>query len=164
MWTINQAYIDGKFVTVSGKETIEIFNPATEQLIGTVTLASRADARAAIAAATRAQSMLAKTSKAERIEMLNRLESTFDVRILFAAPKKIAKSNTYVVPGSRTRFRWCYESLGFGSSFSLSAIRQSSATDAAFIFRIMLLRWTFTVVSVMPISPAICLFNRPSTT
>ena len=27
MWTINQAYIDGKFVTVSGKETIEIFNP-----------------------------------------------------------------------------------------------------------------------------------------
>jgi hypothetical protein len=32
------------------------------------------------------------------------------------------------------------------------------------IFRIMLLRWTFTVVSVMPISPAICLFNRPSTT
>ena len=75
MWTINQAYIDGKFVTVSGKETIEIFNPATEQLIGTVTLASRADARAAIAAAKRAQSMLAKTSKAERIEMLKRLES-----------------------------------------------------------------------------------------
>ena len=41
MWTINQAYIDGKFVTVSGKETIEIFNPATEQLIGTVKKSGR---------------------------------------------------------------------------------------------------------------------------
>jgi hypothetical protein len=34
-----------------------------------------------------------------------------------------------------------------GSSFSLSTIRQSSATDSALIFRIMLLRWTFTVPS-----------------
>ena len=55
-----------------------------------------------------------------------------------------------------------YDRLEFsGSSFSLSTIRQSSATDSALIFRIMLLRWTFTVVSVMPISPAICLFRRP---
>lgn len=58
-----------------------------------------------------------------------------------------------------------HERLEFsGSSLNLSTIRQSSATDAALSFRIMLLRWTFTVVSVMPISPAICLFSRPSTT
>jgi len=58
-----------------------------------------------------------------------------------------------------------HERLGFsGNSFSLATIRQSSATDSAFNFRVMLLRWTFTVVSVIPISPAICLFSRPSTT
>lgn len=51
-----------------------------------------------------------------------------------------------------------------GSSFSLSTIRQSSASDAALTFRIMLLRCTFTVVSVMPISKAICLFSLPSAT
>ena len=48
--------------------------------------------------------------------------------------------------------------------FSWSTIRQSSAIDSAPIFRIMLLRWTLTVVSVMPMSPAICLFSRPSAT
>jgi len=58
-----------------------------------------------------------------------------------------------------------YEGLEFsGRSFSLSTIRQSSATDPALSLCIMLLRWTFTVVSVTPISPAICLFSRPSTT
>jgi len=59
-----------------------------------------------------------------------------------------------------------YESLSefSGISFSLSTIRQSSGSDVALIFRIMLLRCTFTVVSVMPISPAICLFSRPAAT
>jgi hypothetical protein len=55
-------------------------------------------------------------------------------------------------------------SLFSGSNFSLSTIRNSSASDDALIFRIMLLRCTFTVVSVMPISPAICLFSRPFAT
>ena len=41
-----------------------------------------------------------------------------------------------------------------GTRFSLSAIRPSSAIEAAFILCIKLLRWTFTVVSLMPRSPA----------
>ena len=40
-------------------------------------------------------------------------------------------------------------------------MRPSSAIDAAFIFCIKLLRWTFTVVSLMPRSAAICLLRRP---
>ena len=110
MWTINQAYIDGKFVTVSGEETIEIFNPATEQLIGTVTLASRADARAAIAAAKRAQSMLAKTSKAERIEMLKRLESAVLKR---TQQIQDATVEEYGAPLSRARWISQYASQSF---------------------------------------------------
>src|SRR4029079_17409035 len=44
---------------------------------------------------------------------------------------------------------------------TLSAIRTSSASDLARIFCITLPRWTFTVIKLMPISPAICLFMRP---
>src|SRR6266850_1401327 len=70
-------------------------------------------------------------------------------------------------PASRAQFAQpaTYECSDFsGSSFNLSAIRQSSGSDVALIFRIKLLRCTFTVVSVMPKSPAICLFSRPATT
>jgi len=47
---------------------------------------------------------------------------------------------------------------------SFSAIRPSSGSERASIFRIALLRWTFTVASAMPISPAICLLSRPRAT
>jgi aldehyde dehydrogenase (NAD+) len=75
MWNINQAYIGGAFVPVQGTEQLEIGNPATEQAIGTVTLASREDAKRAIAAANLAQPSLARSTKAERIEMLRQLEA-----------------------------------------------------------------------------------------
>jgi integrase len=68
-------------------------------------------------------------------------------------------------PGTVVALSRAYERSEFsGSIFSLSTIRHSSASEPALTFRIMLLRWTFTVVSVMPISPAICLFNRPCAT
>ena len=51
-----------------------------------------------------------------------------------------------------------------GTSLGLSAIRPSSGSERAFIFRIALLRWTFTGASAMPISPAICLLRRPRAT
>ncbi|WP_431514428.1 aldehyde dehydrogenase family protein [Variovorax sp. DAIF25] len=75
MWNIDKAYIDGAFVPVQGTEVVEIANPATEQRIGTATLANRDDARRAIEAAQRAQPALAATGKAERIEMLKRLRT-----------------------------------------------------------------------------------------
>ncbi len=75
MWSIDQAYIDGAFVPVQGSERLEIANPSTEQVIGTVTLANRDDARRAIAAASRAQPALAASTKAQRIEMLRQLEA-----------------------------------------------------------------------------------------
>lgn len=75
MWSIDHAYIDGAFVPVQGSERLEIANPATEQTIGTVTLANREDAKRAIAAANRAQPVLAASTKAQRIEMLRQLEA-----------------------------------------------------------------------------------------
>lgn len=74
MWNINQAYIDGEFVRVQGTEVVECINPTTEAVMGTVTLANREDAKLAIAAAQRAQAALGRTTKAERIDMLKRLQ------------------------------------------------------------------------------------------
>lgn len=75
MRNINQAYIDGRFVTVQGHETVERVNPATEAVVGTVTLANREDAIDAIAAAKRAQVIMARTTKVERVAMLKRLQA-----------------------------------------------------------------------------------------
>ena len=54
MYDLNQIYIAGAFVTPHGEERFELFNPATEAVIGTVRLADAEDARLAIAAAKRA--------------------------------------------------------------------------------------------------------------
>ena len=60
---------------------------------------------------------------------------------------------------------WVQEVCGFSdTSLSLLAIRPSSASEWAFIFRIAWLRWTFTVASTMPIPPEICLLRRPRAT
>lgn len=75
MRNLNTAYIDGQFVRVQGTETLEIANPATGAPLAVVTLANRADARRAIAAARDAQALLRQTGKAERIDMLRRLQT-----------------------------------------------------------------------------------------
>jgi aldehyde dehydrogenase (NAD+) len=76
MWHIQEAYIDGAFVRVEGQEEIDIVSPATEEVVGRLTLANREDAKRAIAAAGGAQSGLGRTTPAERITMLRRLQDT----------------------------------------------------------------------------------------
>jgi acyl-CoA reductase-like NAD-dependent aldehyde dehydrogenase len=49
-----QLHIDGAWVDSDGDETVEVVNPATEEVIGTVPQASRGDVRRAIEAARRA--------------------------------------------------------------------------------------------------------------
>ncbi|MFJ2995728.1 aldehyde dehydrogenase family protein [Pandoraea sp. NPDC087047] len=75
MQTIDQIYIDGAFVTPHGSEYFDLFNPATEQVIGRVRLADAEDARAAIAAAKRAFPAFSRTTKRERIAMLKRMHA-----------------------------------------------------------------------------------------
>ncbi|MGO1076077.1 aldehyde dehydrogenase family protein [Inquilinus sp. CA228] len=60
---------------MQGTEVIETINPATEQVIGTVTLGNQEDMRRAIAAAQRAQPAFGRTTKLERIAMLKRLQA-----------------------------------------------------------------------------------------
>jgi aldehyde dehydrogenase (NAD+) len=80
MRDINQIYIDGSFVTPHGTERFELFNPATEAVIGAVRLGDIEDARAAIAAAKRAFTAWSRTTKAERIAMLHRFHDAVAAR------------------------------------------------------------------------------------
>ncbi|WCM20985.1 aldehyde dehydrogenase family protein [Paraburkholderia bryophila] len=73
MQLIDTIYIDGQFVTPHGSELFELFNPATEQVIGHVRLADEQDAQHAIAAAKRAFAGFSRTSTSERIAMLKRM-------------------------------------------------------------------------------------------
>jgi len=101
MWNIHQAYIDGTFVPVQGSERLEIVNPATEQVIGTVTLANRDDAKRAIDAANRAQPGLAGSTKAQRIEMLKRLEAA-----VLARTDQICEATIEEYGGPLARSQW----------------------------------------------------------
>ncbi|MFM0689390.1 aldehyde dehydrogenase family protein [Paraburkholderia strydomiana] len=104
MWNIEKAYIDGSFVPVHGDEVIETTNPSTEQVIGTATLANRDDARRAIAAAQRAQQTLARTSKAERIDMLMRLQTA-----VLASTERIRDATIDEYGGPVARAQWVSE-------------------------------------------------------
>ena len=75
MQIIDKIYIGGAFVKPHGDELFDLFNPATEQVIGRVLLADAQDARDAIAAAKRAFAAFSRTGKSERIEMLKQMHS-----------------------------------------------------------------------------------------
>lgn len=73
MQLIDKIYLDGQFVTPHGSELFDLFNPATEQVIGRVRLADAQDAQDAIAAAKRAFASFSHTSTSERVAMLKRM-------------------------------------------------------------------------------------------
>ncbi|MFM0202661.1 aldehyde dehydrogenase family protein [Paraburkholderia fungorum] len=80
MQQIDTVYIDGAFVTPHGEEWFELFNPARETVIGKVHLADAEDARRAIAAAKQAFPQFSRTSKEERIALLERMHDAVQAR------------------------------------------------------------------------------------
>jgi aldehyde dehydrogenase (NAD+) len=76
MKTINQIYIDGKFVTPHGSEVFNLISPTTNRQIGQVTLGDEEDTRNAIASAKAAFAHFSKTTKEERIGYLQRLHDS----------------------------------------------------------------------------------------
>jgi aldehyde dehydrogenase (NAD+) len=80
MQQIDKIYIDGEFVTPHGEEMFDLFNPATEQVIGRVRLADEHDANRAIAAARRAFASFSRTSKSERLDLLQSMIHALEAR------------------------------------------------------------------------------------
>ena len=75
MKQVNTIYINGKFETPHGSELLTLLDPVTEQDAAQVLLADEVDARRAIAAASAAYSELAGSSRAQRMEWLQRLHN-----------------------------------------------------------------------------------------
>jgi aldehyde dehydrogenase (NAD+) len=69
-------FIDGEWVDPRSTDTLDVINPATEQPIATIALGGPADVDAAVAAADRAFVTFSRTSKEERVALL---ESVIDV-------------------------------------------------------------------------------------
>jgi aldehyde dehydrogenase (NAD+) len=111
MQIIDQSYIDGAFVPVTGAEVVDIINPATEDVIGRARLAGLDDTRRAIEAAMRAQPAFARTTKAERMAMLGRLQAAL---LAHADAIRAATIDEYGGPVSRARWVAHYASQCFG--------------------------------------------------
>jgi len=101
MHSIDQVYIDGAFVEPHGTERFELFNPATEAVIGTVRLADADDARLAIAAARRAFPAWSRSTVGERIALLRRMH---EAMVAHEQELLAAVIEEYGAPSARSRW------------------------------------------------------------
>ena len=67
-----KSLIAGKWVNAENGETIDVINPATNEVIDTIPSLTKYDIKKAIDAAYEAQKKWAQTSIVERCEILNR--------------------------------------------------------------------------------------------
>jgi aldehyde dehydrogenase (NAD+) len=75
-----QFYIDGKWVDPVTPQTLEVIDPANEEAMGLVSLGSKADVDKAVAAARRAFDSFSRTTKEERLALLQRILDAYQKR------------------------------------------------------------------------------------
>ena len=75
-----QHYIDGKWVDSEGGVRREVINPATEEAVSVITVGTKADVDKAVAAARRAFKTWSKTTREERLAVLNRIVEEYKKR------------------------------------------------------------------------------------
>jgi len=73
MDNLSKFYIDGAWVTPQSAQLFPVLNPATEQRVGEIILGNSDDVNLAVAAANRAFETFSRTSKEQRLELLERL-------------------------------------------------------------------------------------------
>ena len=110
MRNIEQIYIDGAFVRPHGAERFPLVNPTTEEVIGHVVLADVEDTRRAIAAAKAALPAFSRTSKTQRVAMLERLHAAVIARAEALRDATIAE---YGGPASRASWVSQYAAQAF---------------------------------------------------
>jgi aldehyde dehydrogenase (NAD+) len=74
-------YIDGEWVAAGDVPTHDVVNPATEAVIGRVSLGTAAHVDQAVAAARRAFSTFSQTSREERLALLGRVVERYQARL-----------------------------------------------------------------------------------
>jgi len=75
-----QFYIDGRWVDPVEPRTFDVVNPATEEVYGRISLGSAADVDRAVAAAGKAFESYSRTTREERIELLDAILAEFAKR------------------------------------------------------------------------------------
>ncbi len=73
-------YIDGKWVEPVEMKTLDVENPATEQVCGKIAVGSAADVDKAVKAARKAFGTWSQTSREERLEVLGRILAEYQKR------------------------------------------------------------------------------------
>ncbi len=74
-------YIDGRWVEPHSRQTMDIINPANEEVIGAITLGDQEDVDAAVAAARKAFDGFSQTTATERIALLERIIEVYKQRM-----------------------------------------------------------------------------------
>jgi aldehyde dehydrogenase (NAD+) len=74
-------FIDGQWVDPVTPRTIDVINPATEEVCGRVSAGSKADVDRAVAAARKAFKSWSKTTREQRLAALNRIVEAFTARV-----------------------------------------------------------------------------------
>jgi len=75
-----QFYIDGQWVDPVDPQTVNVVNPATEQVSGRIALGSKADVDRAVAAARKAFNSWSQSTREERLALLNRILGEYQKR------------------------------------------------------------------------------------
>ena len=70
-------YIDGQWVEPMGKQTVDVINPATEDVCGKISMGGVADVDKAVMAARRAFETFSLTSREERVDLLERIVAEY---------------------------------------------------------------------------------------
>jgi aldehyde dehydrogenase (NAD+) len=73
-------YIDGQWVEPHGKGTLDVVNPATEEPIGKIALGDATDVDRAVAAARKAFETFSRTSREDRLALLERVLAVYKER------------------------------------------------------------------------------------
>ena len=73
-------YINGEWVDPVEKKTLDVINPANEEVCGKIALGSAADVDAAVLAARKAFPAWSQTTREERLEVLGRILTEYQKR------------------------------------------------------------------------------------
>lgn len=74
-------YIGGKWIEPAGRDTLDVLNPATEEIAGKITLGNADDVDAAVAAARNAFSDWSETSLDDRIAIMMKIVEGYQARM-----------------------------------------------------------------------------------
>lgn len=105
-------FINGEWVESTGTKTVDVINPATEEVIGQISDGTKEDLDKAVAAARAAFPSFSQTTKEERIDLLNRIADEYEnrkndiVEVIteeLGAPISISENTHYVLGLSHFR-------------------------------------------------------------